>query len=341
MFRSFEPGDTSPVNAFRQEVTEFVQLLIVGVASVVVFIIGFRRLLPEDLFSTALFFDSLEIAKVFSEPARLAEDPFLSGVMNALAYEFADVSVSAMSISLFLAAAQLLAGYFLVIQGEYATGYGNAITYFSEWWRRQREAARMQRQGRNVKPKPMPKVSRAKFNWLYFLVFLASVDTMTDILFRSVVDGVVTLDSVVWSTVVSLLVYNLGSEWGTVVGFTMVATTGYSILVRLYPLAVSTLDLVSELTSFGPQRATTVPPKGRGNRGQQKQQQQGKNRGRGQQQSKKKGRTARVGDNHHQQPRSGGNRDGGRGNREYYAPPPADAPVSDLERYLDDLEGRL
>lgn len=270
MFGSFEAGGTAPVDDFKEQIVHYVSQIVLFLASTIMFLIGLRRLLPEDLFSTALFFDSLEIAKVFDSPARLSDDQLLGSIMHLMAYDFQDVTVSAMSVSLFLFTAQMIAGYFVVIQGEYAPGYKSFMSYMSAWVKEHFASYRGER-------KTLPRMNPDKVAWLWFWVVLASADTLTDIIFRSNVNGEITMASAFWSIVVSILVYNLGSEWATVLGFSMVVSSGHALLVRTWPLIVTSYNSVYDFLgpdSTGSPRGGNQQKNRHGNKQQKQRQQQ-------------------------------------------------------------------
>lgn len=256
MFKSFQPtAEIEVVNDFKEQVVHYTGALMIFIVSLIMFLVGFRRLLPEDLYSTALFFDSLEIAKVFDTPAHLSDDTMLTTVMHLMSYQFQDVSVSAMSIALLLFAAQMIAGYFLAIHGDYTPQHKSAISYARAWISSKMDA-------RRGAPSRLPKLNPDKVFWLWMWVFLAFADTATDVIFRSTVNGQITTASFFWSSVVSILVYNLGSEWATVLGFNLVVSNGYALAVRTWPLLLVTYDTISDLASSrsGMSRITTPPP---------------------------------------------------------------------------------
>lgn len=245
MFKSFQPtSDITVVNDFKEQVVHYTGALMIFIVSLIMFLVGFRRLLPEDLYSTALFFDSLEIAKVFDTPAHLSDDAMLTTVMRLMSYQFQNVSVSAMSIALLLFAAQMIAGYFLAIHGDYTPQHKSAISYARAWISSKTEE-------RRGNPSRLPKLNPDKVFWLWMWVFLAFADTATDVIFRSTVNGQITTASFFWSSVVSVLVYNLGSEWATVLGFNLVVSNGYALAVRTWPLLLVTYDTISDLASGG------------------------------------------------------------------------------------------
>jgi hypothetical protein len=228
MFNSFNiGGGDSLLRDVHTDVLQFFQGLFLTIVGWLMLVLAGRRLFPEDLFSTARFFDALTIAKVFDTPASLADDRLLSFLMNQLmAFDFPNVSVSAITVALVLALTQIVCGYLITANKKPYTNNsknGWALAY-------------------NLLRGHDSLIGNASANWyrigyasLY--VFCVLADTFTDIVFRaSVGEGFDPFVVLMQSVFVSVVVYNLLSEWAIIQGFALLINNGYSVITRAIPV---------------------------------------------------------------------------------------------------------
>jgi hypothetical protein len=224
--------------------------------SVFMFLMGFlalalsgRRLFPEDLFSTARFFDQLTIAKVFDSPAYLADDRLLSFLMNTLmTFDFQNVTVSAITVALALAVTQIIVGYLLVVNQQPYTSKSKNGWILMYNLIRGRDS--LQKNG---------SVNWYKIGYASLYIFCVIADTLTDVLFRASIEGgAVSITTVYMQSIfVSILVYGLLSEWLMMQGIAIVINHGYGVIVGTIPTFVF---MASEITKSISEHAGWLKP---------------------------------------------------------------------------------
>lgn len=187
-----------------------------------------RRLIPEDLFSSALYYDSLGLQKVFAQPAMLVDDPLSVFIMTAvMGFSFPSVSAAAFSVGFMLFLVQIWCGYKASVSGGYTNKSETLLSFVSNIW--------------NNTDKLDPKtLNWGKVNWLLAWVLIAFADTFTDISYRSGGSTSLLLESLF----ISVLVYNILSEWAMLTGLIGVLNYGYVVIVDTIPVVYHSVSLV-------------------------------------------------------------------------------------------------
>lgn len=174
-------------------------ILLFGVGAIMFFLSLFY-IFPNDLFTSALFFDGLQLQQVFSQPAKM----FSSGIWAGLP----DLSTEAFAFAASLACLQVFLGY----RSSTASGPG----LFS--------GVKQITQGKRI--------DANKLKWFLAYVAVATFDTWTDTEYRSFY-GQQSL--YLKALVTSFFFYNLFSEWALVQGSKLMINYGFVLLQMLKP----------------------------------------------------------------------------------------------------------
>lgn len=171
--------------------TQFIVLIIVGL---IAFLLSFTRVVPNDIFTSALFFDSLDLQPVFSQPATMFAE---GGIWASLP----DVSEEAFVFAASLLVIQVLVGYKASTIGGYTNKSQNVGALLIN------AATGKEKIGRTS-------FNWAKVGWISFYWAISMFDTYTDTAYRSdlFASGVFT------ALITSFFYYNLASEWMLMVG---------------------------------------------------------------------------------------------------------------------------
>lgn len=174
--------------------SNYILLFIVGA---VMFFLSLIYIFPNDLFTSALFFDGLQLQQVFSSPAKM----FTSGIWAGLP----DLSTEAFAFAASLACLQVFLGY------RSSTADGTLVGGITGLLK-----------GR--------KTELSKLKWFLFYVAVATFDTWTDTEYRSFY-GQQSL--YLKALITSFFFYNLFSEWALVQGSKLMINYGFVLLNTL------------------------------------------------------------------------------------------------------------
>lgn len=174
-------------------------ILLFGVGAIM-FFLSLLYIFPNDLFTSALFFDGLQLQQVFSQPAKM----FSSGIWAGLP----DLSTEAFAFAASLACLQVFLGY----RSSTASGPG----LFS--------GVKQITQGKRI--------DASKLKWFLAYVAVATFDTWTDTEYRSFY-GQQSL--YLKALITSFFFYNLFSEWALVQGSKLMINYGFVLLQMLKP----------------------------------------------------------------------------------------------------------
>lgn len=250
VFGSFsEKGVKDAVSANTMRVANYAMMAFIGA---LMLFLSLRYVLPNDVFTSALFFDGLGLQPVFDQPAAV----FAEG---GLWPDLPDVTTEAIVFASSLLIIQIFAGYRASMAGPWDNRSGNVVALFINSIRQPRQRQGQQQQGQQQK-KQQGQFNWTKFGWMSMYWIVALFDTATDAYYRSGFGS----GDLLLALVVSFLFYNLFSEWAVITGAKTTINYGLQIINIIRRHAFS-------------------PP-----RQQQKGQQQGnKNQGKPQQQVKK------------------------------------------------------
>ena len=201
-----------------------VQNSLMAIAGIAAFWISLRYVIPNDLFTSALFFDALGLQPVFNTPAAA----FADGGFWA---EMPNVTTEAFIFSLSLLIIQILVGYTASTAGGYTNSSRNIVSLLVN------VLAGKEKVGRNS-------LNWAKVGWVSFYWTIALFDTFTDTAYRAGSEG--SADFVLVAFVVSFFYYSMASEWMIIVG----AKTGADYTIRTFggiKSAVSGMNFGSQM----------------------------------------------------------------------------------------------
>lgn len=187
------------------KIVNFSLMALVGFA---MFFLSFNYVLPNDVFTSALFFDGMGLQPVFSESAGVFSE---GGIWE----ELPDVTTEAFVFGMALLFMQLFAGYRASVAGRYTKQSGNIVILF---WNVLSHKERVGINGLNWQ----------KIGWISFYWFVAFFDTGTDAYYRSWY-GNGNVEFLGLSLIVSFFFYSMFSEWAIVVGSK--TTINYSLHV--------------------------------------------------------------------------------------------------------------
>ena len=228
--------------------------IVIYVKNIALFVVAFmllyysvRRLIPEDLFSSALYYDGLGLQKVFAQPAMLVDDPLSVFIMTVvMGFSFPNVSAAAFSVGFMLFLVQIWAGYKSSVAGGYTRKSKTLLGFISNIINKED----------SLDPKTL---NWGKVNWLLAWIFIAFADTFTDVSYRSGDDP-----ALFWQSVfVSVLVYNILSEWAMLTGLIGVMNYGYVVAVDTAPVLYHSFILITDEFNKVRQNAGGSPLKGR------------------------------------------------------------------------------
>lgn len=178
------------------------------VISLVFLALSIGVFIPLDTFTTAQWYDRQDLVKVYTNSATMFSG---SGLWDSIP----EVTTEAFFVAIALFVAQMYIGLQSAAVGGYTNRSSNIAIFV---W--------------NVvsgKEKLQPNtVKWEKFAWLFAYFFIAAIDTFTDMEYRS---GY--WSGNIWLTIlVSIGIYNFGSEWMLVRGFKSLIEHGPKLLNR-------------------------------------------------------------------------------------------------------------
>lgn len=209
--------------------------IVIYVKNIALFLVAFlllyfsvRRLIPEDLFSSALYYDGLGLQKVFQQPAMLVDDPLSVFIMTAvMGFTFPSVSAAAFAVGFMLFLVQVWAGYKASVAGGYTSKSETLLGFISNIYNRQDKF-------------DAKTLNWSKVNWLLAWLLIAFTDTFTDISYRSGGEASLVIESIF----ISILVYNILSEWAMLTGLIGVMNYGYIVLTDTVPVIYHSVMIV-------------------------------------------------------------------------------------------------
>lgn len=168
MFQQFSLG-IEVSDDLNENIVRFASRFVLAVFCALAVYVSIRNLIPEDLFSTALYLDGNGLEKAFTTEAAVTGDPVFSAIIHTvLSFPFPSVSVAAFAVSLAVFSIQIIAGYLVSISGDYAPRHRTLLSLIL------------------AKKKPnLQAINWQKFTFLTFWGLCALFDTLTDIAFRS------------------------------------------------------------------------------------------------------------------------------------------------------------
>ena len=240
--------------------------LLIAFLGYIAFTRSLTDFIPQDIFSTARYFDSLELAVVFDQPVIAGNDSFVVFLVETIMqYDFPNVTLSAFNAALAMWVLQAIIGYYASVSGGYTPKSPNIFALVVNLLRKQ------------------DKFNASTFNWnkfglVIFWLSIAGFDTYTDIVYRSHEDPA----NLFWKAViVSIFLYNIGSEVLVFLGAGTLINHGYKAIVEFPHVVTNVIEDIIRAKKKVDQ--IIVTPQG-GQQPQQQQQQQQKKRGkRGQQ----------------------------------------------------------
>lgn len=199
------PAANSPKSLKNLWVAVFWVFVFSGVFVAVAFFIA-----PQDIFSTAYWYDSLNIQQVYNAPPDFQSAGRLArNIMRAFQLEVT-LSTEALIFAWFLWGAQVIAAYISGTSGNYwVKGNNTPNSYFQTIF----ALAKTQfvNGANTVSPKA---VNWERFYGVTAYWLLAVFDTYTDVAFKISSGTPLTAGYVLTVVFVSLVVFNFGSEWG-------------------------------------------------------------------------------------------------------------------------------
>lgn len=207
IFGGYEPQLGDKLNTRTIRIANYAIIAFTGLAMVY---ISFFYVLPNDLFTSALFFDGLGLQPVFSHPAGLFYE---GGIWESLP----DVTTEALAFAMSLLFIQLFTGYRASMAGGYTNRSGNLLAY----------VINLVKGSDSFDAKYL---NFTKIGWMAFYWIVAIFDTLTDAVYRAGFDS----SRFLTALIVSFLFYSLFSEWALVVGVKTSVNYGLNIFGELF-----------------------------------------------------------------------------------------------------------
>lgn len=177
--------------------SNYIGLFLIGCAMI---FFSVRYVFPNDLFTSALFFDGLKLQQVFTSPAKAFAE---GGIWE----ELPDLTTEAFAFAVSLSLSQVFFGY------KYAAASGDSLfTAVSGLYKGK-------------------KVNFGKLSWFAMYMFVACFDTWTDTEYRSFYGQ---QGLYIRALLVSFIFYNLASEYFIVQGFHLIINYGIVLKNNLF-----------------------------------------------------------------------------------------------------------
>jgi hypothetical protein len=174
--------------------------LIVGVISTGLFFISLFYLVPSDLATTALWYESLNF-----QPVIIGQTPMIRFSHWSM---FPDISLQATLVAVTISGLQIFLLFKAQTSGNWSGSHDTFLSLFSNWFKTTFSGKRFSANGFNY----------TKMSWLIMAILVAVIDCLTDGLYKSF-GGMYGVGHFLSAVLFSLVFYTILSEYILVVSF--------------------------------------------------------------------------------------------------------------------------